>query len=126
MTPAQAQLRLEQLEEGELSAESLTEVVAPVDVKDDNLELMLSTGGKLRTKKGKQEVPPPRDSEDFRHRYKTMAACWAMVKCRHPHRSFLKDLTEHMWRDHVDWLLGPKVRGFKIKSADGHVTGAVP
>ncbi len=107
--------RLEQLEEGDYRAESLSEVVSVEAAGDDaeDVGLTFSKTGTLRVRRGKTRVPMPSTPEELRRYYKVMAAHWEVVRLKHPDRHFLQELTRDDWERMLDYLLGEEVMEFK-------------
>ena len=121
--PEYVEMRLEQMEDGEIVAEQMTQVVSVREARDDTPDLIQSVAGVLKIKKGKNEVPIPLTSEHLRHRYRVMLTCWEFVKMRHGGRQFLSTLSAAVWREHVNWLLGPNVAGLEAKDENGSPLG---
>ena len=111
---------LDELEIGRLTAESLCDVVAVSEVKDEGPNSAeISMNGKWRMKCKKDQVPMPNSPEELRKRYRIMARKNAIVALKLPGRTALKDHHEEFWAGQASWLLGKSVAGQTHESCDG-------
>ncbi len=91
--------RFEQLEEGELRAETLDEVVSyEAELKfgndDFNIDFTCAGGMKLRRQRVRGTMPADGDTEALRAKYRLMTNHWLVVRLRHPAHRALHDLQE--------------------------------
>jgi len=121
--PSYLEARLEQVEDGELAAEQLTEVVSRDEARENNWgsARILSDGTLKLQKGGKSEVKPPANSEELRYRLKLMGVAWEFIRLRFPSKGFLQGLSSDVWTDHAEWLLGEEVYGMTVKNHLGEV-----
>jgi len=108
---AYLEMRLEQLDDGEIEAEPLSRVTtvalelesvasqpgAGVDVRKD---------GVLHVIKGKRTAPLPTGPESFRAVMRVMALHWEMVHLKGAGRAVLKDYSTDVFAKHVEYILG--------------------
>ena len=121
--PAKAYLewRLEQVEDGELQAETMKEVMSREEEGSDPWAIKMKADGTLQIKKGRHESNMPATPEEIRAKYRVMARCWMYIKLRHPGKAYLKDHGLDCWQQHVDWLLGEDVYENSAKDDKGDV-----
>ncbi len=116
------QARFEQLEDNDYRAESLTEVVSVQEAGDENVEtglLFNPSSGTMRAAAARVRVPPPSDSEGFRHRYRLMQVHWELVKARFPDRRCFAGFESDIWGIIANYLLGPKIAGYRAPGGVG-------
>ncbi len=102
--------RLDQLEEGDLRAERLTEVVSVEAAGEDSDDVGLTLSkGKLLMRRGKTRVAMPQNPEALRKSYGIMSIHWEVIRLKHPDRPFLVGLTKECWGDMLEYLLGEDV-----------------
>ena len=102
-SPAYIEMRLEQIEDGELEAEKLEAVTSKSEAPNS------------RTKSGKAPTSStPSTPEELRHKFKVMARMWEYIRLRNPTKPFLLHLCENVWDKHVEWLLGRTVLGQEV------------
>ena len=115
---------LEQIEEGELVADSLAEVVChrneEFQRKKDAMEPQLSvrTNGTLRRKTRRITGKMPNNTEDFRERFRILHNAWELVALKLPRARAVRGLVHTTWGDHADWILGKEVAQFEISVRD--------
>ena len=115
---------LDQLEDGELIAEPLTEVTSLEENRDEQAPSEIAWGGScLRLKRTKKEVPMPTATEGLRHRHRLMSVKWLMVKTKFPSQRKFQDVTENTFPALTNHILGEKVMGLTFKDASGKVVG---
>ena len=112
--PAKAyvETRLEQIDEGELKPEALSDVVAlDQEDKEDNVSGNLTIGkdGGWQLRKPRAHRVMPATTEEFRRKYKLMAVHWQIVALKFPNKAFARGLTLQTFADLCDWFLGDEV-----------------
>ncbi len=122
--------RLEQLEEGELRAETLDEVISSeAELKfgneDFNIDFTRTGGMKLKRHRVRGTMPAENDTEALRGKYRLMKNHWLVVRLRHPSHRALHDLTDKTFSDHVEFLLGEDVLKLTAKDDGGNVIGKI-
>ena len=98
--------RLEQIEDGEFRAETLSQVTAKSQQDDGHLSAHVELSGVLRVRKGSFEIPMPRNGEELRSRLGTLAACWMYAGLRHSGNPKLAGLSPQDFHAHADYVLG--------------------
>ena len=113
--PCQAMVerRFEEIEEGEVRAESLTEVVSAEEVVEDVVGAVLDKDGAIRVKKTAKSVPLPSTPEELRKRVKILGVSYTLAAYKHSQRLWLSKEPE-IWTDHLDYVLGDDVHGFSL------------
>lgn len=121
-TPASCYLedKLEQLEEGQLEAEKLTEVGTRTEMKKDDFgDAKITSDGSFKIKRATSvSVPLPKNSEELRFRIKVMATNWELIMLNLPNHPDLQDMGPQVWQSHVEYVLGKKVYQAEIKARD--------
>ncbi len=120
--------RFEQLEEGELRAETLEEVVSyEAELKfgndDFNIDFTRAGGMKLRRHRVRGSMPAEGDTEALRAKYRLMTNHWLVVRLRHPSHRALHDLHDKTFTSHVEFLLGEEVMKLTARDDSGNVIG---
>ncbi len=101
---------LETLEEQELVAEALTQVVSREQCSgrgSDDVAITIGTV-KVRGAGRRPTAPLPKTPEDLRKTYRVMWNAWSVVRLKHPDRPELKGLGREAFEVILDYLLGPK------------------
>ena len=111
--------RFEEVDQGDLKAESLKEAISRDEVSEDPTSAVMDTDGTVRIKRGKSEVRMPSNSEELRRRIRVLGVTFVLAKLRHSNRAYLADASLEMWNDHCDYVLGDTVMNMKTSSADG-------
>ena len=124
--PARSYLekRADELEQGELRAEPLTEVICR---EEDNPDLMVpvwNSTGNLTVRKASCTAPEPANSEQLRYRITLMGHCIMFLALRHSNRTYLQGLSPQLFSDYLEYLLGDFVWTLTARSAEGHTLGA--
>ena len=101
--------RLEQVEDGELLAEQLKEVISKEEDLHDPWSVKMRSDGTLQLKRGRVESVPPETPEDLRRKFRIMAAAWEYVRLKHSSKAYLEGLGPEIWQEYVEWLLGEEV-----------------
>eukprot|EP00969_Alexandrium_andersonii_P236724 10450550-Alexandrium_andersonii.AAC.1 len=65
--------------------------------------------------RGKVTGAAPANSEEFRRKIKVMGIAWEFVRLKYPTRAVFADLTDRVWSDYTDWLLGEDVFGLAVR-----------
>ena len=99
VTPAKEYLekKLQELENGEFRAETLSEVIAKDEVDPDVLTPIFDTKGNLSVKKGSSMVPLPSGPEQLRRRLSIMQNCMMMLSIKHVSHEELKDIDKALF-----------------------------
>ena len=95
---------LEQLEEGNMVAEGLNEVISTLEDKGAIAgDLKLSKDGRLRMARGTSSAPVPTSAEDLRYRYKLMAHHWELARLKLPNKPIFTNYeVKETWLLHVE------------------------
>ena len=121
--PCYLEWRFEQVEDGELKAESLADVVHKEEVQDDDWGgAKVSPDGSIKLVKGRSSGKTPENPEALRAKIRLMGTAWEFVRLKFPARPYLRGLASDVWTDHVEWLLGEEVYGNVVKDASGSMT----
>ncbi len=115
--------RLSQIEEGDFRAEMLSQVVSFAEAREESadpeLSFSLTRSSTVKLSKVRSRVPPPRDAEELRERYKVMITHWEMMKIKHPERPVFKHLDDRVWNKLLEYLLGPTVGKYRSSKGVG-------
>ncbi len=110
--------RLEELEEGEIVAETLADVTtrqmelrqAPGNLGD----ITWSKRGDPILRKHRVRGSLPENTEGYRQLYRVMRHHWDIVRLRHGNRPFMRDLDDMFWSQHVEYMLGKEAYGYAV------------
>ena len=125
-TPSKEYLekKLHELENIELRAEALAEVVSRDEVDPDTLMPVWDAKGHITVKRGNTTVAMPTGPEQLRMRLPVMASALIMTKMKHAARNELKDITPAFFEKYnKDYLLGHYVYGLRARDDYG---GMIP
>jgi hypothetical protein len=113
-------MRLDQMEDGDYRAESLTEVVSIHEAGDANVEtscnFQVTSTGRIAATRLKVRVPPPSTPEELRATYRLMRTHWEVMRQKHPDRLVFAAASHDPWEKLVSYLLGPEVHGYRSGS----------
>ena len=120
--PCYLEWRFEQIEDGELKAESLADVVNKEEASDEDWGgARVTPDGSIKLVKGRSSGKAPENPEALRAKIRMMGVAWEFMRLKFPGRPYLKDLTAETWSDHVEWLLGEDVYGNIVKDSSGAI-----
>jgi hypothetical protein len=126
-TPADSyvEYRFDQIEQGEMRAETLQMTTSKSDTAEDPLGATVDPRtGMIRIKKGAQEIPLPRNPEEFRARIRVLGHCWLIAAIKFPNKAWLRTATPQLFQEYVDFLLGEHVWNSHSKDAAGNVVAS--
>ena len=123
-TPAKCYLeaRVEEMNEGELRAEMLSEVVSQKEelaIADPGWTMDLTATGSWTLKRTKVKGCLPKGTEELRAKYKLMSVHWEMIKFRHQEAAFLKDYNPDAFADVLEYLLSDEVWQLRARDRTG-------
>jgi hypothetical protein len=107
--------RLEELEQGEIVAEALSDVICVEEAIDEVAGAMLDKDGALRMVKTTKKVPLPASSEELRNRIKILGVSFQLAAYKHFSRKWLTQMKPSIWQDHLDYILGSEIYGLKVQ-----------
>ena len=117
-TPDYLEARLQQMEDGELVTEKMSDIA---DLEDDtgfqDLGIKLQPDGKIsaaRTSTKKGFVP--KDSEEFRQKIQIMAHAWELIRLKLPGKPYLQNFSIKLFEDYADYILGDSVAKLAIEA----------
>ena len=105
--------RMEEVEEGGITAPPLTEVIS-VDAADDEQIQMSDNGSNIRIRKAPKAILAPTSTEELRQRIRTLSIAYTVVGYKHSSRLWLKTATPNVWLDYVDYILSDQVALFTL------------
>jgi len=115
------ELKIEEFNDGELSAEHLSEVTSVDDEKKapaqgGSVDLRWDNVLQLRT--GRHTVAVPRSPEEFRHRVRLMRTMWGYLKLKGVAPQLLAACDGSIWDEYAEYILGPQ--GWALRSLDSN------
>jgi hypothetical protein len=124
--PARSYLekKAEELEQGEVRAESLGSVLNYEEDDVDVLTPIWDSSGTLKMRKGHSTVPEPVNPEQLRKRVMVLGTGLMCLGLRHSNRAFLQGMTPQTFQNYLSYLLGDYVYQLTGKSAEGHTVAA--
>ena len=111
---------MQELENGEFRADTLSEVVGKDEVDPDVLTPMFDSKEALSVKKGSSSVPLPTGPEQLRRRLSIMQNCMMMLAIKHVTHEELRDVTKDLLDRSKDYILGDYVWGLSSTDLQGH------
>ena len=118
--PSYLEWRFEQVEDGELKAESFSEVISKEDAIDEDWGgAKVGADGSIKLIKSRSTGKAPENPEQLRAKLRLMGVAWEFVRLKFPARGYLRGLTCTDWTDYTEWLLGEDVYGNVVKDATG-------
>ncbi len=113
--------KLTEIEEGELKAEPLDELVSHdrEDASTGDLNVDFKSG-KITLKKTPMKGYIPRSPEELRELYRLMSNFWLVLRCKLPGRRMFDDLNKETFSDLLDHLLGEDIYGLKVEDESGN------
>ena len=108
--------RIQEVEEGNLTAQPLTDILSEEDGPDENF-VMLDSGGAIRTRKAPKAIPLPATTEEFRNRMKTLAITYTAACYKHSSRVWLRSTSPAVWLEYVEYILGDQVAAYHLDSS---------
>ena len=116
--------RLEELEAGDMRAESLTTVLSRDEDTADVFTSFWDSTGQLQLRKGGSVVPEPSNTEVFRKRLKLLFVGLQFLGLRHTNRAFLQGITPQDCDRYLNYLLGEHVWLLAGRASDGSTVTA--
>ena len=122
VTPAKEYLekKLQELENGEFRAETLSEVISKDEVDPDVLMPVFDSKGNLSVKKGSSTVPLPSGPEQLRRRLSVMQNAIIMLALKHKGREEIQDVSKELFDRYKDYLLGDYCYGLTSTDLQGN------
>jgi hypothetical protein len=119
---------LDQLEDGNLVAEGLNEVISTLEDKGAIAgDLKVSKDGRLKMARGTSSAPWPANAESLRYRYKLMAHHWELARLKLPNKPIFTNYeVKETWLQHIEWLLGEDILGYSVKDEEGGAEVSLP
>jgi uncharacterized membrane protein YgcG len=117
--PAYVEAKMEQVEDGELRAERLCEVLNLQDHKEEHGALKIQSDGTIKLQKSRVTGTMPAKPEELRKTFKIMGTCWEFTRLTFPAKDYLVDYAPSIWDEHIEWLLGDDVYENTIKGPTG-------
>ena len=105
--------RLEEIEEGSLTAQALSDVIS-VDLAGDEHAVISEVGVSVKVRKQPKAIALPSSTEDLRQRFKTLAISFVLAGYKHSTRVWLRSATLETFRNYVEHLLGEEVAAFHL------------
>ena len=118
--------KLQELENGEFRAETLSVVVSKDEIDPDVLTPMFDSRGNLSVKKGSSSVPLPTGPEQLRRRLSIMQNCLMMLASKHVTHEELKDVSRELFDRYKDYFLGDYVWGLSSTDLQGNQAQTPP
>jgi hypothetical protein len=107
--PTLIEKRFQELEEGEVTADTLTEVISREDTVEDPLGAFFDTAGIVRVKRQGQKGSMPSGSEELRARIRMLGITFQLALLKHPNKPWLSTASPNLWLLHLDYILGEDV-----------------
>ncbi len=121
-------MRLEEIEEGELVSDTLDMVTSRTQEKRNgpkDYTMEWTKTGEAVMRKSKLKGSLPTSTEEYRALYQLRRHQWGVVRLRHGNKPYLGNLNADWWYEHVEYMLGEKVRGYCAKSPTGEVLASL-
>ncbi len=113
--------KLSEIEEGELRAEPLDEIVPREREDADSGDLKVDfTRGTIKLKKTIIKGHMPRNAEELRTIYRLMSNLWLVLRCKLPGRKLFDGLSKETFADLLDHLLGEHILELNVEDDNGN------
>ena len=107
-------LKVEECENGEISAATLDEVTSKAHKTTASLQTSLDTAGHVRVVKNKTKGTLPSNTEDYRQSMKLEAITWLCMSAKFKSKHWLSDLKFEHFQKFIDFILGDRVNNIKV------------
>ena len=107
-------LKVEECENGEISAATLDEVTSKAHKTTASLQTSLDTSGHVRVVKNKTKGALPSNTEEYRQAMKLEAITWLCMSAKFKSKHWLSDLKYEHFQKFIDFILGDRVHGIKV------------
>ena len=81
--------RFEEVDEGEVRADPLTEAVSRDELQEDPVGAVVDRDGAIRLRKAPKSVPMPRNSEELRVKVRLLGITFTLARYKHAQRPWL-------------------------------------
>ena len=105
--------RMEEIEEGDITAPQLTEIIA-VDLCADETTTIQEVGTSVKIRKAPKAIPAPATTEEYRNRVRTMAISYVLARYKHSSRLWLRTATLEVWNSFVNYILSDEVGCYSL------------
>ena len=112
--PGVIERRLQEVEQGNPTAEPLSDVASSAEVSADAGNTVLDADSTFKMRRSTQKVPLPNDSEELRRRVRLHGHTFTIAKLQNPNRPWLATASSEVWLEHSDYVLGPRVWGLNL------------
>ena len=115
--------RLEEVEEGEVKADPLSEVASVEEtIQEDLMGAQLQKDGTFRFRRTAKSVSLPADSETLRLRVRMLGITFHLASYKHATRAWLRNSCPQIWLDHLEFILGDDIARFRHQVLDRIIT----
>ena len=111
--------KMEEVENGEIVASSLSEVTSKKKVKTLGVQTSVDAGGHVRIVKQRNKGSLPQNTEELRTILRVEGNAWVFLGSKYRNKVFFKDMTPSVWLEYSNYLLGEKVYLMQIPSPSG-------
>ena len=101
--------KLEEIENGEISASALSEVTSKKRVRTMGIQTTVDTGGHVRIVKQRNKGVMPQHTEELRTVLRVEGNAWTMLASKFKNKVFFADMSPDAWLAYANYLLGEKV-----------------
>ena len=116
--PRWLEIRLDQMENGEIVPEKLSEVITwEEEAPGEGFGLQFRPDGTLRSARtSTAKGIMPSNPEELRQKYELSLRHWEFLRLRLPDHQLLSGYKMEIWESHVKWLLGKRVYKKEVRS----------
>ena len=107
-------LKVEECENGEITASSLDEVTSKAHKTTSSLQASLDTAGHVRVVKNKSKGALPSNTEEYRQALKLECITWLCMASKFKSKHWLSDLKAEHFGKFVEYVLGDRVNAIKV------------
>ena len=111
--------KMEEVENGEIVASSLSEVTSKKKVKTLGIQTSVDAGGHVRIVKQRNKGSLPQNTEELRTILRVEGNAWVFLGSKYRNKVFFKEMTPSVWLEYSNYLLGEKVYLMQIPSPSG-------
>jgi hypothetical protein len=107
--------RLEEIEDGSLSAPPLSEVISQ-DAAGDEMTTIQEVGVQVKVRRSPKSIPLPITTEQFRQRIETLAISYILAAYKHSSRLWLRTASMQVWDKFVRYILSDEIALYALDS----------
>ena len=110
---AMIEKRLEEIEDGSLAAQPLSEVIS-IELSSDETTTLQELGPNVKVRRTPKAIALPDTTEELRNRYKTLAISYILASYKHSTRQWLRTATMEVWLAFTEYILSDEIALYNL------------